>query len=35
MLKLDGIEKTKTLIAFAAYSNYDLDRIFSIGADSP
>jgi DNA-binding Lrp family transcriptional regulator len=35
MLKLDGIEKTSTLIAFRAYSNYDLDRIFSIGATSP
>jgi DNA-binding Lrp family transcriptional regulator len=35
MLKLDGIEKTTTLIAFTAYSNYDLDRIFSIGAEGP
>jgi len=35
MLKLDGIEKTTTLIAFASYSNYDLDRLFSIGADCP
>lgn len=35
MLKLDGIEKTNTLIAFATYSNYDLDRLFSLGADCP
>jgi DNA-binding Lrp family transcriptional regulator len=35
MLKLEGIEKTTTLIAFATYSNYDLDRLFSIGADGP
>jgi len=31
MLKLDGIVKTTTLIGFRAYSNYDLDRMFSIG----
>ncbi len=29
--KLEGIEKTTTLIGFRAYSNYDLDRMFSIG----
>jgi hypothetical protein len=33
MLKLDGIEKTTTLIGFKAYSNYDLERMFSIGID--
>jgi DNA-binding Lrp family transcriptional regulator len=31
MLKLKGIARTTTLIAFRAYSNYDLDRMFSIG----
>ncbi len=31
MLKLDGIVKTTTLIGFRAYSNYDLERMFSIG----
>ncbi|MCX5771085.1 MAG: Lrp/AsnC ligand binding domain-containing protein [Candidatus Hydrogenedentes bacterium] len=33
MLKLEGIEKTTTLIGFKAYSNYDLERMFSIGLD--
>jgi DNA-binding Lrp family transcriptional regulator len=33
MLKLDGLIKTTTLIGFKAYSNYDLDRMFSIGLD--
>ena len=33
MLKLAGIEKTTTLIAFRAYSRYDLDRMFSIGME--
>jgi len=31
LLKLDGIVKTTTLMAFRAYSNYDLERMFSIG----
>ena len=31
MLKLEGILKTTTLIGFRAYSNYDLERMFSIG----
>ena len=33
MLKLEGIEKTSTLIAFEAFSKFDLDRMFSIGVD--
>jgi len=33
MLKLEGITKTTTLLAFRAYSNYDLDRMFSIGLE--
>ncbi len=31
MLKLDSLVSTTTLIGFRAYSNYDLDRMFSIG----
>ena len=31
MLKLDGIEKTTTLVAFQAYSRHDLERMFSSG----
>jgi DNA-binding Lrp family transcriptional regulator len=33
MLKLKGIERSETLIAFKTYSRYDLDRMFSIGMD--
>jgi hypothetical protein len=33
MLKLEGIMKTTTLLGFRAYSNYDLDRMFSIGLE--
>lgn len=29
--KLEGVERTETLIAFQAYSRHDLDRLFSIG----
>ncbi len=32
MLKVEGITKTNTLIAFRAYSAHDLERMFSIGA---
>lgn len=28
-----GITRTETLIAFRVYSRYDLERMFSIGAD--
>jgi len=31
MLKLEGITKTTTLIAFRAYSKHDLERMFEIG----
>ncbi len=31
LLKLDGIQRTTTLIAFRTYSNYDLERMFSVG----
>jgi len=33
MLRLEGITKTSTLIAFRAYSNYDLERMFGIGIE--
>jgi DNA-binding Lrp family transcriptional regulator len=33
MLRLEGIENTETLIAFRAYSSYDLERMFSIGME--
>ncbi|HMC13098.1 MAG TPA: Lrp/AsnC ligand binding domain-containing protein [Gallionellaceae bacterium] len=29
LLKIEGIEKTETLLAFKAYSRHDLDTIFS------
>ena len=31
MLKVSGITKTETLIAFQAFSKHDLERMFSIG----
>jgi DNA-binding Lrp family transcriptional regulator len=33
MLKLEGIERTQTMIAFRAYSRHDLDRLFAIGTE--
>ncbi len=33
LLKLDGIEKTHTLIAFYVHSKFDLDRMFSLGME--
>ena len=30
MIEVKGITKTTTLIAFRQYSNYDLDRVFSL-----
>ncbi len=35
MLKMRGIEKSETLLAFRAYSDYDLERMFSIGLEEP
>jgi hypothetical protein len=34
MLQLPNIEKTETLIAFKAYSQHDLERMFAIGAEA-
>ena len=31
--KVDGIERTETLISFQVYSKHDLERLFSIGFD--
>jgi DNA-binding Lrp family transcriptional regulator len=33
MLKLEGITKTTTLMGFRAYSNHDLERMFSLGLE--
>ena len=33
MLKLDGIVKTVTMIAFQTYSQHDLEAMFSIGIE--
>lgn len=30
LLKIDGIEKTATLLAFKAYSRHDLEAMFSV-----
>jgi DNA-binding Lrp family transcriptional regulator len=32
--RIDGIEKSETLIAFRVYSRHDLERMFSIGFES-
>ena len=29
--RVDGVERTETLIAFQVYSRHDLERLFSIG----
>jgi DNA-binding Lrp family transcriptional regulator len=29
--KVDGVERTETLIAFQVYSRHDLERLFSLG----
>lgn len=33
LAKVPGVLSTETLIAFRAYSRYDLERMFSIGMD--
>ena len=33
LLAMDGIISTETLIAFRVYSQYDLERLFSIGME--
>lgn len=34
LVKMEGIQKTETMIAFACYSRYDLEHLFSIGQNS-
>jgi DNA-binding Lrp family transcriptional regulator len=31
--KVDGVDRTETLMAFQVYSKHDLERLFSIGFD--
>lgn len=31
--RVEGVERTETLIAFQVYSKHDLERLFSIGFD--
>jgi DNA-binding Lrp family transcriptional regulator len=31
--KIDGVERTETLIAFQVFSKHDLERLFSLGFD--
>jgi DNA-binding Lrp family transcriptional regulator len=33
MLQMEGIVETETLIAFRAFSQHDLERMFSLGFD--
>jgi hypothetical protein len=33
MARIEGIERTETLIAFKAFSRHDLERMFSVGLD--
>ena len=33
--KIEGVERTQTLIAFQVYSRHDLERLFSIGFEEP
>ena len=35
MLKIEGIVRTETLIAFRAFSRYDLEAMFSVGMEEP
>lgn len=35
MLKIEGIIRSETLISFRVFSRYDLERIFSVGAEEP
>lgn len=33
MAKVDGIERTETMIAFKTYSRHDLENVFSLGLE--
>ena len=32
--RVPGVARTETLVAFRAYSNYDLDRVWSLGFEA-
>jgi DNA-binding Lrp family transcriptional regulator len=35
MLQIEGIQRSETLIAFRAFSRYDLEAMFSVGMEEP
>lgn len=35
MLKIEGIQRSETLIAFRVFSRYDLEAMFSVGLEEP
>jgi len=35
MLKIDGIQRSETLISFRVFSKYDLEAMFSVGTEEP
>ena len=35
MLKIDGILKSETMLAFRRFSRYELERMFAIGNEEP
>lgn len=35
LLKIEGIKKTNTMLAFKTYSKHDLEAMFSIGFEHP
>jgi DNA-binding Lrp family transcriptional regulator len=35
MLKIDGIVRTETLMAFRVFSRYNLERMFAVGMEEP
>jgi DNA-binding Lrp family transcriptional regulator len=35
MLQIDGIQRSETLIAFRAFSRYDLEAMFTVGMEEP
>ena len=35
MLKIEGIQRSETLIAFRAFSRHDLEAMFSVGMEEP
>ena len=35
MLKIEGIQRSETLIAFRTFSRHDLEAMFSVGTEEP